>query len=150
MHQLEINETPAVRTIATLVQQMNYNNKHLSAAMVCAGWDPRSGGQVFGIPIGGSLVPQKWSIDGSGSSYIWGLCDATYKDGMTREEAEQWVLEVITAAFARDGSSGGLVRLVTINKDGVHRRVVQGEALPHSLGEVERSSGVDRAFVVGH
>jgi len=99
-------------------------------ALIVAGYDARKGGQVFGIPIGGTLREQKWAVDGSGSTYIWGLMDAEYKDGMTREEAEAFAVSSIAAAMARDGSSGGLIRLVTINASGVTHRTVQGSEIP--------------------
>lgn len=59
---------------------MNYGNKAaLMGAMIIAGWDERAGGQVYGCPIGGTLVRQRWSTDGSGSTYIWGYMDANYR-----------------------------------------------------------------------
>lgn len=44
------------------------------------------------------------------------------RDGMTREEAEEFVATALELAMARDGSSGGLVRLITITKQGAVRR----------------------------
>lgn len=41
---------------------------------------------------------------------------------MTREEAEEFVATALELAMARDGSSGGLVRLITITKQGAVRR----------------------------
>ena len=38
---------------------------------------------------------------------------------------------VISHAMARDGSSGGVIRLVIIDKDGVEKEVVMGDALPY-------------------
>lgn len=73
---------------------MNYQNKGmnqgqgLSAAMICAGYDGARGGQVYSLPIGGTMVQVAWAVDGSGSSYIWGFCDAEYHEGMTRAQAE--------------------------------------------------------------
>jgi 20S proteasome subunit beta 1 len=60
---------------------MNYNNKSLVGAMIVAGWDQDSGGQVYGCPIGGTLVQEDWTTDGSGSTYIWGFLDSAYKCG---------------------------------------------------------------------
>lgn len=60
--------------------QMNYNNKdHLVGALIIAGYDSHKGGQVYGCPIGGTLSCEKWAIDGSGSTYIWGYCDEAYR-----------------------------------------------------------------------
>lgn len=111
--------------------QMNYNNKdNLVGAMIVAGYDEQAGGQVFGCPISGTLVPEKWAIDGSGSTYIWALCDADYRDGMSRDEAEKWVTDAISLALARDSSSGGCIRLVTITKDGAAHKYISGDKVP--------------------
>ena len=60
--------------------QVNYQNKHLIGAMIVAGWDPEKGGQVFGCPIGGTLVEElEWTTDGSGSTYLWGHLDASFR-----------------------------------------------------------------------
>ena len=48
-------------------------------AMIVGGWDPEGGGQIFGIPISGTLVQQEWTTDGSGSTYIWGYLDSAYR-----------------------------------------------------------------------
>lgn len=65
-------------------------------------------------------------VGGSGSTYIYGLVDSLYKEGMTKEECQNFVKKVISHAMARDGSSGGVVRLVTIDQTGVEKEVVLG------------------------
>jgi len=108
-----------------------YNNKDaLSAGLICGGWDPYEGGQIYEIPLGGTLVKQKFAIGGSGSTYIYGLVDDLYKENMTKEECKQFCKKVISHAMARDGSSGGVIRLVVIDKDGIEKEVVLGDQLP--------------------
>jgi 20S proteasome subunit beta 1 len=41
---------------------------------------------------------------------------------MTREEAEAFVTEALALAMARDASSGGVIRTVTLDKDGAKLR----------------------------
>lgn len=41
--------------------------------------------------LGGTIMKQKFALGGSGSSYIYGLVDATYKDGMTKAECQVFV-----------------------------------------------------------
>lgn len=101
------------------------------AGMICGGWDPYDGGQVFEIPLGGTLMPQKFAIGGSGSTYIYGLVDSLYREGMSKEECVDFVKKVISHAMARDGSSGGVIRLVVIDKDGVSKEVVLGDQLSY-------------------
>ena len=88
----ELNRLPRVATCANLMKSICYNNKdRLSAGLICGGWDPYEGGQIYEIPLGGTLVRQKFAIGGSGSTYIFGLVDSLYRDNMTREECKEFV-----------------------------------------------------------
>lgn len=51
----------------------------LQAGLIVAGWDKREGGAVYGIPLGGTLIKVPFTIGGSGSAYIYGLCDKLWK-----------------------------------------------------------------------
>ena len=44
---------------------------------------------------------------GSGSGYIYGFCDKNWRPGMTEEECKAFVVQSVSHAMARDGSSGG-------------------------------------------
>lgn len=106
---IELNQQPEVKTAASLFQQLCYNNKNaLMAGIIVGGWDKRNGGSVYNIPLGGSLHRQPFAIggklnlvsfgrsdniyQGSGSTYIYGYCDAQYKKGMTRDECQAFVI----------------------------------------------------------
>jgi len=56
-----------------------YNNKHLQGALIVAGWDRYQGGQVYCLPIGGTLVQEKWAADGSGSLFLMGYMDSIFR-----------------------------------------------------------------------
>jgi len=133
IHGIELGTEPEVKTAASLFQQLCYNNKAaLQAGIIVAGWDKRFGGSVWNIPLGGSLHKAPFAIGGSGSSYIYGYCDSHFKAGMTREECEQFVINSLTLAMERDGSSGGVIRLAVIDKNGVERKWVPGDKLPRN------------------
>lgn len=96
---------------ANVFQQLCYDNKDgLSAGIIVAGWDKETGPSVYNIPLGGGLFRQPWAIGGtsyylakyspqltrtrwvgSGSTYVYGYCDATYRDGWGKEETVQFV-----------------------------------------------------------
>jgi 20S proteasome subunit beta 1 len=59
--------------------QLCYNNKHLQGALIVAGWDIYQGGQVYCLPIGGTLVQEKWAADGSGSLFLMGYMDSVFR-----------------------------------------------------------------------
>ena len=115
---------PTVKGAAATFQNILYTNRDgLMAGIICAGWDERDGGSVYTLPLGGMCVRQPFAMGGSGSTYLFGHVDATFKPGMTKEECFKWVAGCVTLAIERDGSSGGCVRLAAITRDGVERHV---------------------------
>lgn len=94
-----------------------------SAGLIIAGWDERHGGQVYSIPLGGSLHKQPYAIGGSGSTYIYGYCDANWKEGMEEAEAVEFVKGALREAIKWDGSSGGVIRMVVLTKEGADRHL---------------------------
>nr|XP_032632642.1 proteasome subunit beta type-6 [Chelonoidis abingdonii] len=128
---IELDEPPLVHTAASLFKEMCYRYREdLMAGIIVAGWDRRKGGQVFAVPMGGMMVRQPFSVGGSGSSYIYGFVDASYKPGMSREECLSFTANALALAMERDGSSGGVIRLAAITEQGVERQVVLGNQLP--------------------
>ncbi|KAI8058548.1 proteasome subunit beta type-6 [Syncephalis plumigaleata] len=124
-------EVPTTKVAASLFQELCYKNKdNLSAGIIVAGWDAQHGGQVYGIPLGGSLHRQPFAIGGSGSTYIYGYCDSAYRENMSRDECVEFTKNAVALAMARDGSSGGVIRLAIITKEGVERLFIAGNDLP--------------------
>lgn len=91
-HRQHMGRQPSVHTAASLFQNICYQNKDaLSAGIIVAGWDKDDGPSVYNIPLGGGIFRQPWAIGGSGSTYVYGYCDATYKDGWEKEETVEFV-----------------------------------------------------------
>lgn len=133
-HALEKGAPPSVAAAAKIFRTLCYENKdRLMAGVIVAGWDPAQGGSVYEIPLGGTCVRQQFAVGGSGSSYVYGLVDSLFREGMTRDECLAFVRRVVAHAMARDGSSGGVIRTVVIDKDGVSRDFVPGDKLPFSF-----------------
>uniref|UniRef100_A0A3Q0SR56 Proteasome subunit beta n=1 Tax=Amphilophus citrinellus TaxID=61819 RepID=A0A3Q0SR56_AMPCI len=130
VHSIEIGEDPQVRSAATLVRNISYKYKEeMSAHLIVAGWDRRNGGQVYAT-LKGLLTHQPFAVGGSGSSYVYGFVDAEYHRGMSREESQQFVINTLSLAMNRDGSSGGVAYIVTIDEHGTEEQVILGNQLP--------------------
>ena len=56
------------------------------------------------------------------------------REGMSRKEAEEVVKTALALAMSRDGSSGGLARLVTLTKAGAERKLINHDDIPCVLG----------------
>lgn len=131
LFKMENNQEPTVHAAANVFRDICYNyREQLSAGIICAGWDERNSGQVYCIPLGGMLTREPVCIGGSGSSYIYGFIDSTYRKGMTEDECCNFVLKAVTLALSRDGSSGGCVRIGVIDKNGFRRKVFLHNELP--------------------
>ncbi|KAK7207995.1 nucleophile aminohydrolase [Myxozyma melibiosi] len=117
-------EKPPTKVAASIFQEICYSNKDaLSAGIICAGYDDKNGGEVYSIPLGGSLHKQPYAIAGSGSTYIYGYCNTRFKPNMTRDETVDFVKGALTEAIKWDGSSGGVIRMVVLTKNGVERLI---------------------------
>ena len=92
--------------------------------MICSGWDPYKGYQIFHVNQTGFRNEGDWAMSGSGSTFIWGFFDANYRKDMTLEQATDFLKSCIALACYRDGSSGGYIRLMNITKDGCTRSFV--------------------------
>lgn len=131
-HSMELGKLATVQTTANLFKILAYNNKdNLMAALIVAGYDEERGGQVYSIPLGGSIFRVPMACDGSGSGYIRGLIDSNYKPKMTKAECLAFVQKSIAHAMSRDGSSGGMIRTLVITKDGIEEGVLPGDKLPY-------------------
>lgn len=129
--EIEQGRPATVKDAAMAFKDICYQYRDsMMAGIIVAGYDGVNGGQVFSIPMGGMVVPQPFSIGGSGSTYLYGLVDSRFKVGMSRAECEDLVLQAVTMAIRRDGSSGGCCRMATITKDGVERRLILNTELP--------------------
>merc|ERR1719174_2601662 len=66
-HAVELGKLPTVNTAANLFKLIAYQNKdNLMAGLIVAGWDEKNGGQVFSIPLGGSIIRVPCTVGGSG------------------------------------------------------------------------------------
>lgn len=131
-------EAPSVRAAANLCMQMAYGNKNaLQAGLIVAGFDADvQEGSVYAIPLGGTLLKVPYAIGGSGSAYITGFCDKRFREGMSEQEAKAFVVAALGHAIARDASSGGCIRTVTIDKMGARRDFIAGDKVPVAFGEM--------------
>ena len=58
---------------------------------------------------------------GSGAAFIYGFCDENFRENMSKAECKEFCRKAVSYATYRDTSSGGVIRIVDITKDGVTR-----------------------------
>lgn len=59
-----------------------------------------------------------------------------WRTDMTEEEAKAFVVKALSFAMARDASSGGCIRTVTIDENGARRDFLPGSNVPATYGEM--------------
>ena len=137
-HAVELEGLPSVNTAANIFKLIAYNNKdNLMAGLIIAGCDEARGSQVYTIPLGGTRLRTPCAIGGSGSGYITGLVDHLYRPNMSESECRAFMTKCVSHAMARDGSSGGVIRVVTVTPAEVKEEIVYGNDLPFQLGNTE-------------
>lgn len=95
-----------------------------------AGYDDKSGGEVYSIPLGGSIHKQDIAVGGSGSTYIYGYCDTNYRQNMNEAEAIDFLKHAIALAMERDGSSGGCIRMAVLKEAPIERHFFADKDIP--------------------
>jgi len=132
-----------VEKAAQLFRQYAYYNRvEISAGMIVAGWDTEKGGQIYAIPRGGFISREHFITFGSGSGVIMGYLDEKWKPAMSKEDAITLVSSCVRLAIYRDGSSGGVIRIGYISKDGVERSVLRPDK--DQFPEIRTEEGYSR------
>lgn len=127
---IEYGKLPLVKVATRILQQYQYEYKeHLSAGLIVCGIDDVEGPQIYSVGIGGAVAKQNIVLSGSGSAFIYGLCDSEYKTGMSKQDAKEFMKKAITLAIYRDNSSGGVIRLIDITKTGYTREYISHNEL---------------------
>ncbi|KAL6130667.1 hypothetical protein ACLB2K_069046 [Fragaria x ananassa] len=114
-HTIQLGQPATVQVAANLIRLLSYGNKNMLQ----------------------SVIEAPFAIGGSGSSYLYGFFDQAWREGMSQEEAEALVVKAVSLAIARDGASGGVVRTVVIDSEGVKRNFYPGDTLPLWHEELE-------------
>jgi len=116
----------------------------LQASLICAGCDdgddgdhdsPHSGGggRIFSIAMDGGALWEEdvFCVSGSGSTYLIGYLDSLGLDKCrlySKEEAVDLVTRLLKLSIARDGASGGLIRLMVLQRGKIEELTIYPEA----------------------
>ena len=78
------------------------------------------------LPAHGSEAVLAASQPGCPTCAVPALCPLRPQPKMSEEECKAFVVKAVSHAMARDGSSGGCIRTVVINRRGVFREFIPG------------------------
>ncbi len=108
-----------VKSAATLMSNILNQRKFYPyyVQLVLVGFDD-TGGHVYSLDAAGGAIPDKYNSAGSGSPYVFGVLEDTYRDDLTTNEGIDIAIRAISAAKSRDSASGGKINIAFITKDG--------------------------------
>jgi 20S proteasome subunit beta 1 len=140
--------TLSIPHVAGLLQSIVYENNNggdMQASLIIAGYDKETGKpHVYSMAQSGALLEEVgFGLSGSGSTYIYGFLDHALSKSdayeRTRDEAVQLCRQALQLAIDRDGSSGGPIRIMVIDKDG-YRAVSDDRAISSASENEETAS----------
>jgi 20S proteasome subunit beta 5 len=120
IYELQNGEPITVAAASKLMTSyMNaYKGRGLSVGSMIAGWDKR-GPQLFYVDSDAMRLKCEFGFSvGSGSTYAYGVLDASYRRDLTVDEAIKLGRRAIYHATHRDAYSGGFINVYHIHKDG--------------------------------
>jgi proteasome beta subunit len=108
-----------VKSAATLMSNILNQRKFYPyyVQLILGGYDD-TGGYIYSLDAAGGAIPDKYNSAGSGSPYVYGVLEDTYKDDLTITEGIDIAIRAITAATSRDSASGGKIDIAVVTKDG--------------------------------
>ena len=119
LYRLKRDAKIPVKSAATLMANILNQRKFAPyyVQLILGGYD-NSGGFVYSLDAAGGAIPDKYTSAGSGSPYVFGVLEDTFKDDLSTDEGIDLAIRAITAAINRDSASGGMISVAVITKDG--------------------------------
>ena len=123
----ELNQKKAitVKALSKMLANTLYSRRMapLYVQTVVIGVDG-DGPQLYGLDMGGSLIPDDFTATGTGTAPAFGVLEDRYKPTLTVKEAENIAIDAVKAGIARDAQSGGEIHIISVTEKGVTERVV--------------------------
>jgi proteasome beta subunit len=107
-----------VKAASTLLSNILNNAKFAPfyVQLVLGGVD-RDGSHVYSLDAAGGNIPDDYVTTGSGSPYVYGVLEDSYKPGLSVSDGVDIAVRGLTAAMARDAGSGNGIQLCTITRE---------------------------------
>jgi len=126
-----------VKSAATLMSNILNQRKFAPyyVQLILVGFDD-DGGHVYSLDAAGGAIPDTYTSGGSGSPFVFGVLEDTFRDNMTTQEGVDVAVRAITAAKNRDSASGGMIAVAVITKDGF--KAVPEEEVKKRMEKLEK------------
>lgn len=118
LYEARRGEYMSLNALSTLASNLLRGGPFFVVVPILAGVDDE-GPAVYGLDPSGASMSDKYTAQGSGMPYAYGVLEAQYHDEMTTDEAIQAAAQSIKSASERDTASGNGIHITTISRDGI-------------------------------
>jgi proteasome beta subunit len=120
LFRLDAGRPISVRSTAKLMSNLLFNRRlaPLITQTIVGGIDDE-GPSLYSLDPLGSVLPDKYTVVGSGTEIAMGVIEEGYKENMNAQEAKELVVRAMKSAISRDIMSGDGTDFLIITKDGI-------------------------------
>jgi len=117
---LDVGRPLSVRSAAKLMANLLFNRRlaPLITQTIVGGVDDE-GPSLYSLDPLGSVLPDKYTVVGSGTEIAMGVVEEGFKENMNLEDAKALVNRAMKSAISRDIMSGDGIDFLIITKDGI-------------------------------
>ena len=115
---LDVGRPMSVRSAAKLMSNLLFNRRlaPLITQTIVGGVDS-DGPSLYSLDPLGSVLPDKYTVVGSGTEIAMGVVEEGFKEGMIVEDAKALILRAMKSAVSRDIMSGDGIDFLIITKE---------------------------------
>ncbi|HYB68723.1 MAG TPA: archaeal proteasome endopeptidase complex subunit beta [Candidatus Acidoferrales bacterium] len=123
---LDVGRPISVRSAAKLMSSLLFNRRlaPLITQTIVGGVD-KEGPSLYSLDPLGSVLPDRYTVVGSGTEIAMGVVEEGYKDNMGMDEAKDLVTRAMKSAVSRDIMSGDGIDFLIITKDGIREESIK-------------------------
>lgn len=120
LFKLDVGRPISVRSAAKLMSNLLFNRRMapLITQTIIGGIDSE-GPSLYSLDPLGSVLPDKYTVVGSGTEIAMGVIEDGYEENMNAEKAKELVTRAMKSAISRDIMSGDGIDFLIITKQGI-------------------------------
>ncbi|MFO1535016.1 MAG: archaeal proteasome endopeptidase complex subunit beta [Thermoplasmatota archaeon] len=88
--------------------------------LIVGGFDDQ-GGSIYAVDAAGGAIPERWTVTGSGSPFVYGVLEDRVTADLNVKEAVDLAIRGLNAAMRRDSASGNGMDIAVIDANGFRR-----------------------------
>jgi len=116
----DVGRPISVRSAAKLMSNLLFERRlaPLITQTIVGGIDSE-GASLYSLDPLGSVLPDKYTVVGSGTEIAMGVVEEGYKENMNADDAKELVIRAMKSAISRDVMSGDGIDFLVITKEGI-------------------------------